>query len=133
MPGGDPHRWTPVYAQSPEQRTLNPRVQAADYVAASGVGHLGQLRAVVDSWQGPPRDGRPVGDPQGSAQTQHAIRERREPTGNNGHSAEPSGPLTGPKTGSHDRSAIQEMAADQRKRQPTGYFSSCLAMTTRWI
>jgi hypothetical protein len=45
----------------------------------------------------------------------------------------PAAPLTGPKTGSHDRSAIQETAADQRKRQPSGYFSSCLAMTTRWI
>ena len=42
-------------------------------------------------------------------------------------------PLTGPQTGSHERGAIQETAADQRKRQPSGYFSSCLAMTTRWI
>jgi hypothetical protein len=35
--------------------------------------------------------------------------------------------------GPHDRSAIQKIAADQRNVQQTGYFSSCLAMTTRWI
>ena len=34
----------------------------------------------------------PSGDPQGSTQTQHTVRKRREPTGNNGHSAEPLAP-----------------------------------------
>jgi hypothetical protein len=41
----------------------------------------------------------------------------------------PSGPQTGP----HDRRAAQETPAYQRKRRPWRYFSSCRAMTTRWI
>jgi hypothetical protein len=58
-----------------EWRTLalNPRVQAADHGAASGVGHLGQLRTVVDSWQGADHAGRPVGDPR-SVSTNSARR-----------------------------------------------------------
>jgi hypothetical protein len=71
-----------------------------------------------------------VARPQGSAQTQHAVRKRREPARNNGHIVWPSGPPPiGPRTGSHGRGATHEIVAYQRKRQPFGYFSSCQAMT----
>jgi hypothetical protein len=40
---------------------------------------------------------------------------------------------TGPQTDPHGRGAAQEIAADQRKRQPVGYFGSCRAITMRWI
>jgi hypothetical protein len=38
-----------------------------------------------------------------------------------------------PQTDPHSRATAQELAPDQRKRQPPGYFRSWRAMTTRWI
>jgi hypothetical protein len=75
---------------------------------------------------------RPARRHQGSARIQHAVRKRREPTGNNGQSAgtvrpAPAGPLTDPR----GRGAAQEIPADQRKRRPPGYFSSCRGITNR--
>ena len=77
----------------------------------------------------------PFAGPLGSARIQApASGKRREPTGNNGQSAEPSGPPhTGPQTDLRGGGA-QEISADQRKRQTARYFSNCCrARTTRWI
>jgi hypothetical protein len=69
---------------------------------------------------------------QGSARIQHAVRKRREPTGEQRAQRRAIRPTPGgPQTGPRDRRTAQEIPADQRKRRQPRYFSSCLAITTR--